>query len=65
MANYQSNLGDRVKKKGKKTNFQKGGLHRKTGTPEGEPIPEDKREAAKAGMFGKKAQLAEKFSKGK
>jgi len=66
MANYQSNLGDRVNKKGKKKfNFKKGGLHQKTGTPEGESISEEKKEMAEAGAFGSKAVLAAKFSKGK
>lgn len=68
MANYQSNLGDRVNKKkksGKPFNFQKGGLHQKTGTPEGESISEEKKEMAEEGAFGAKAKMAAQFSKGK
>ena len=34
----------------------KGGLHRSTGTPEGEKIPAKKMEKAEAGGFGPKAK---------
>lgn len=36
--------------------FQKGGLHRSLGVPEGEPIPADKMNAALAGRYGPKAK---------
>lgn len=45
------------KKKGqKKITFEKGGLHRTTGTPEGEKIPAEKIAAAKAGKYGPKGK---------
>ena len=43
-------------KKGQKAvTFQKGGLHRSTGTPMGQKIPASKLAAAKAGRYGPKA----------
>ena len=36
--------------------FQKGGLHRSLGVPEGQPIPSDKMSAALAGKYGPKAK---------
>lgn len=39
----------------KPVTFNKGGLHRSLGVPEGEKIPASKMAAAKAGKYGKKA----------
>lgn len=41
--------------------FDKGGLHRSTGTPQGQNIPESKVQAALAGRYGKKAQAQARF----
>lgn len=40
----------------KSVTFQKGGLHRSVGVPEGQKIPASKMAAAKAGKFGPKAK---------
>lgn len=46
-----------IKAKGKKPiTFNKGGLHRSLGVPEGKKIPEGKKRAALAGEYGPKAK---------
>lgn len=46
-----------MRAKGKKpVTFQKGGLHRSTGTPMGQKIPASKVAAAKAGRYGARAK---------
>lgn len=44
--------------------FEKGGLHRSLGVPEGQPIPAAKMAAAKAGKFGPLAQKQANFAEG-
>ena len=52
-------------KKGQKAvTFQKGGLHRSTGTPMGQKIPASKLAAAKAGRYGPKAKAQASFATG-
>ena len=51
-------------KKGQKPlHFQKGGLHRSTGTPAGETIPASKKKAALSGKYGAKAKKEALFAK--
>lgn len=46
-----------MKAKGKKPiTFERGGLHRSLGVPQGEPIPAPKRAAALRGEYGPKAK---------
>lgn len=49
------------KKGQKKITFEEGGLHRSTGTPQGEKIPESKHRAAARGDYGPKAKKQEQF----
>lgn len=42
--------------------FNKGGLHRSTHTPMGQPIPTSKRAAALAGDYGDKAKKQANFA---
>ena len=55
-----STKGSRVVMKGgkgqKAVSFQKGGLHRSVGVPQGQKIPASKMAAAKAGKYGPKAK---------
>ena len=44
--------------------FQKGGLHRSLGVPEGQKIPAAKMAAAKAGRYGPKAKKQANFATG-
>lgn len=44
--------------------FQKGGLHKSLGVPQGETIPAAKMAAAKAGKFGPAAQKQANFATG-
>ena len=44
------------KKGQKKVTFQKGGLHKSLGVPQGKDIPASKMAAAKKGDYGPKAQ---------
>jgi hypothetical protein len=54
-----------IRKKGKKpVTFQKGGLHRSLGVPQGQKIPASKMAAAKAGKFGPKAKKQASFATG-
>jgi len=54
-----------ISKKGKKpVTFEKGGLHRSTGTPQGQRIPASKIAAAKAGRYGPKAKKQAVFAQG-
>lgn len=48
----------------KAVSFQKGGLHRSVGVPEGQKIPASKMAAAKAGKYGAKAQKQADFAEG-
>jgi len=41
--------------------FNRGGLHRSTGTPAGKPISASKHAAAESGALGPKAQKQEQF----
>jgi len=51
-------------KPGQKTiTFNKGGLHESTNTPQGQPIPASKKEAALAGAYGSKAKKQALFAK--
>ena len=51
-------------KKGQKPiTFNKGGLHKSTGTPMGEKIPETKMEDAAEGKLGMKAEKEAQFAK--
>lgn len=51
--------------KGKKPiTFKKGGLHKSTGTPAGEKIPESKLKAAASGKYGPKAKKQAALAKG-
>jgi len=51
-------------KKGQKPiTFEKGGLHKSTGTPAGKPIPAGKKAAALSGSLGPKAQKQAQFAK--
>jgi len=53
-----------ITKKGKKPiTFQKGGLHKSLGVPQGKPIPASKKAAALRGDYGKKAQKQARFAK--
>jgi hypothetical protein len=47
-----------------KVSFQKGGLHRSLGVPQGQKIPASKMAAAKAGRYGPKAQKQANFAMG-
>jgi hypothetical protein len=54
-----------IRSKGKKpVSFEKGGLHRSVGTPEGERIPASKMAAAKRGDYGAKAKKQANFATG-
>lgn len=54
-----------IKAPGKKPlSFEKGGLHRSTGTPEGQKIPASKIRAAEAGKYGPKAKKQAQFAEG-
>lgn len=44
--------------------FEKGGLHRSLGVPQGQKIPAAKMAAAKAGKFGPKAKKQAAFAAG-
>jgi hypothetical protein len=48
----------------KPVTFQKGGLHRSLGVPQGEKIPASKMAAAKAGRYGPLAQKRANFATG-
>jgi hypothetical protein len=48
----------------KPVTFQKGGLHRSLGVPEGEKIPASKMAAAQAGRYGPKAKKQANFAQG-
>ena len=48
----------------KPVTFQKGGLHRSLGVPQGEKIPASKMAAAKAGSYGPKAKAQASFATG-
>jgi len=48
----------------KPVTFEKGGLHKSTGTPQGQKIPAGKMAAAKAGQYGPKAQKQANFATG-
>ena len=48
----------------KPVSFQKGGLHRSLGVPEGQKIPAAKMAAAKAGRYGPKANKQANFATG-
>ena len=51
-------------KKGQKPiRFEKGGMHKTTGTPMGQPIPKGKIAAAAAGRYGPKAKKQAQFKK--
>lgn len=51
-----------IKSPGKKPiTFQKGGLHRTTGTPMGQKIPASKIKAAAAGKYGPKGKKEVSF----
>lgn len=41
--------------------FDKGGLHRSTGTPQGQNIPDSKIQAALSGRYGAKAKRQAEF----
>jgi len=43
--------------------FEKGGLHKSTGTPQGQPIPAAKMQAALDGKLGPKAKQQAEFKK--
>lgn len=43
--------------------FDKGGLHRSTGTPAGKPIPTSKLDSALSGNLGPKAEKQANFAK--
>lgn len=43
--------------------FEKGGLHRSTGTPMGQKIPASKMQKALSGGYGKKAEKQANFAK--
>lgn len=43
--------------------FEKGGLHRSLGVPQGKPIPAKKMAAAAKGAYGPKAQKQANFAK--
>jgi len=52
-------------KKGQKpVSFEKGGLHRSLGVPQGQKIPASKMAAAKAGSYGPKAKAQASFATG-
>jgi len=54
----------KVKKKGQKPiTFKEGGLHASTNTPQGDKIPESKKEEALEGDYGKTAQKQAQFAK--
>lgn len=54
-----------IKSPGKKpVTFEKGGLHRSLGVPQGEKIPAAKMAAAKAGKFGPKAKAQANLATG-
>lgn len=54
----------KAKKPGQKTiEFNKGGLHASTHTPQGEKIPASKRMAALHGAYGPKAKKQAQFAK--
>ena len=44
--------------------FQKGGLHRSLGVPQGQKIPASKMSAAASGSYGPKAQKQANFAQG-
>ena len=48
----------------KPVTFQKGGLHKSVGVPQGQKIPAAKVAAAAAGKFGPKAQKQANFAQG-
>ena len=48
----------------KPVTFQKGGLHRSLGVPQGQKIPASKMAAAKKGSYGPKAQKQANFAAG-
>jgi hypothetical protein len=48
----------------KPVTFQKGGLHRSLGVPQGQKIPASKMAAAKAGSYGPKAKAQASFATG-
>ena len=43
--------------------FEKGGLHRSLGVPQGKPIPAAKKAAAAEGKFGPKAKKQANFAR--
>ena len=53
-----------IKGKGKPVSFNKGGLHRSVGVPQGQKIPAAKLAAAKAGKYGPLAQKQANFAAG-
>ena len=48
----------------KPVTFNKGGLHRSVGVPQGQKIPASKMAAAKAGKYGPKAKKQASFATG-
>lgn len=54
-----------IKSPGRKPiSFQPGGLHKSTGTPQGEPVPQAKMQAAASGKLGPKAKKQAALAKG-
>lgn len=53
-----------TEKIGSDISFQKGGLHRSLGVPQGEKIPAGKMRAALAGRYGAKAKKQANFAQG-
>lgn len=52
-----------MREPGKKPiSFQKGGLHRSVGVPQGQKIPASKMQAAEHGEYGPKAQKQAEFA---
>jgi len=51
----------KAKKGQKKIEFEKGGLHKSTGTPSDKPIPKAKVAAAASGKLGAKAKKQAQF----
>ena len=49
---------------GEKVRYVKGGLHKTTGTPEGEKIPKSKWRAALSGSYGPKGQAQARLGLG-
>lgn len=65
MAKKTKKVTMKPKKKGqKKVTFQEGGLHKSTGTPMGQKIPQAKIAKALAGGFGPKAKKQAVMAKG-